>query len=156
MEPTPGSSSIFCARATSRSSTRGLAQEEEVAMIDHTGIGVADVGRSAAFYDAVLGALDLRRVMQLPENEGTDGIGYGVDYPIFWIDRFHPPSVSQHVAFAAKSRAEVESFHAAALRAGGTDNGAPGLREGGYPPGYYAAFVLDPDGHNIEAVFREA
>ena len=125
-------------------------------MIDHTGIGVADVGRSAAFYDAVLGALALRRVMQLPENEGTDGIGYGVDYPIFWIDRFHPPSVSQHVAFAAKSRAEVESFHAAALRAGGTDNGAPGLREGGYPPGYYAAFVLDPDGHNIEAVFREA
>ena len=87
-------------------------------MIDHTGIGVADVGRSAAFYDAVLGALDLRRVMQLPENEGTDGIGYGVDYPIFWIDRFHPHSVSQHVAFAAKSRAEVETFHAAALRAG--------------------------------------
>ena len=87
-------------------------------MIDHTGIGVADVGRSAAFYDAVLGSLDLRRVMQLPENEGTDGIGCGVDYPIFWIDRFHPPSVSQHVAFAAKSRAEVESFHAAGLRAG--------------------------------------
>jgi catechol 2,3-dioxygenase-like lactoylglutathione lyase family enzyme len=54
-------------------------------MIDHTGIGVTDVGRSAAFYDAVLGALDLRRVIQLPENEGTDGIGYGVDYPIFWI-----------------------------------------------------------------------
>ena len=52
-------------------------------MIDHTGIGVADVGRSAAFYDAVLGALDLRRVMQIPENEGTDGIGYGVDFPIF-------------------------------------------------------------------------
>jgi catechol 2,3-dioxygenase-like lactoylglutathione lyase family enzyme len=95
--------------------------QEEVAMIDHTGIGVADVGRSAAFYDAVLGALDLRRVMQLPESEGTDGIGYGVDYPIFWIDRFHPHSVSQHVAFAARSRVEVESFHAAALRAGDTD-----------------------------------
>ena len=98
----------------------------------------------------------LRRAVQLPEDEGTDGIGYGVDYPIFWIDRFHPHSVSQHVAFAAESRAEVESFHAAALRAGGTDNGAPGLREGAYPPGYYAAFVLDPDGNNIEAVFREA
>ena len=104
-------------------------------MIDHTGIGVADVGRSAAFYDAVLDTLDLRRVMQLPENEGTDGIGYGVDYPIFWIDRFHPHSVNQHVGFVARSRAEVESFHAAALRAGGTDNGAPGLREGATRPG---------------------
>ena len=128
----------------------------EVPMIDHTGIGVEDMGRSAAFYGAALGALGLRRAVQLPENEGTDGIGYGVDYPIFWIDRFHPHSVGQHVAFAAKSRAEVESFHVAASRAGGTDNGAPGLREGGYPPGYYAAFVLDPDGNNIEAVFREA
>jgi catechol 2,3-dioxygenase-like lactoylglutathione lyase family enzyme len=125
-------------------------------MIDHTGIGVADVGRSAAFYDAVLGALDLRRVMQLPENEGTDGIGYGVDYPIFWIDRFHPHSVSQHVAFAARSRAEVESFHAAALRAGAPTTEHRACARGGYPPGYYAAFVLDPDGNNIEAVFREA
>jgi predicted lactoylglutathione lyase len=59
------------------------------------------------------------------------------------------------VAFAAKSRADVDAFHAAALKVGGTDNGAPGLRAGGYPPGYYAAFVLDPDGNNIEAVFRE-
>jgi catechol 2,3-dioxygenase-like lactoylglutathione lyase family enzyme len=124
-------------------------------MIDHTGIGVEDTGRSAAFYDAALGALGLRRAIQLPENEGTDGIGYGVEYPVFWIDRFHPHSVRQHIAFAAKSRAEVESFHAAASRAGGTDNGPPGLRQG-YPPGYYAAFVLDPDGNNIEAVFREA
>ena len=125
-------------------------------MIDHTGIGVADVGRSAAFYDAVLGALDLGRVMQLAENEGTDAIGYGVDYQILWIDRFHLPSVSQHVAFAAKSRADVETYHAATFRAGATDNLAPGLREWGYPPKYYAAFVLDPDGHNREAVFREA
>jgi catechol 2,3-dioxygenase-like lactoylglutathione lyase family enzyme len=125
-------------------------------MIDHTGIGVQDMGRSAAFYDAALGALGLRRAIQLPENGGTDGIGYGVDYPVFWIDRFHPHLVKQHVAFAARSRAEVESFHAAASRAGGTDNGAPGVREGGYPHGYYAAFVLDPAGNNIEAVFREA
>ena len=102
-------------------------------MIDHTGIGVADVRRSAAFYDAVLGALDPRRVMQLPENEGTDGIGYGVDYPIFWIDRFHPHSVSQHVAFAARSRAEVESFHAAALRAGGHRQRSTGPARGGLP-----------------------
>lgn len=125
-------------------------------MIDHTGIGVADVARSAAFYDPVLGALGLRRVMQLPSGEGTDGIGYGVEYPVFWIDKFHPHGVKQHTAFAAKSRAEVDAFHAAAMKAGGTDNGAPGLRDTakGYPPGYYAAFVLDPDGNNMEAVFR--
>ncbi len=127
-------------------------------MIDHTGIGVADVARSAAFYDAVLSALGLHRVMQLPEDDGSDGVGYGVDYPVFWIDRFHPHSVRQHTAFAARSRADVDAFHAAALAAGGQDNGAPGLRAPalGYPPGYYAAFVLDPDGNNIEAVLREA
>ena len=126
-------------------------------MIDHTGIGVADVGRSAAFYDAALGALGLRRVMQLPESSGIDGIGYGVDYPIFWIDRFHPHGVKQHTAFAAKGRAEVDAFYTAAVKAGGSDNGPPGLRDtsSGYPPGYYAAFVIDPDGNNVEAVFRE-
>lgn len=125
-------------------------------MIDHTGIGVADVARSAAFYDPVLGALGLRRVMQLPSEDGSDAVGYGVDYPVFWIDKFHPHSVRQHTAFAAKSRAEVDAFHAAAMKAGGRDNGAPGLRDTaqGYPPGYYAAFVLDPDGNNMEAVFR--
>ena len=119
-------------------------------MIDHTGIGVADVSRSAVFYDMALKALGLRRVMQIPEDVGTDGIGYGVSFPIFWIDRFHPHSVRQHTAFAAKSRTEVDAFHAAALKAGGTDNGAPGPRRSNY----YAAFVLDPDGNNIEAVFR--
>jgi catechol 2,3-dioxygenase-like lactoylglutathione lyase family enzyme len=124
------------------------------AMIDHTGIGVANVGRSAAFYDAALAPLGLRRVMQLPPDEGTDGVGYGASYPVFWIDRFHPHSVRNHTAFTAKSRAEVDAFHRAAVAAGGTDNGAPGLRDG-YPPGYYCAFVLDPDGNNIEAVFRE-
>jgi catechol 2,3-dioxygenase-like lactoylglutathione lyase family enzyme len=125
-------------------------------MIDHTGIGVADVARSAAFYDAALSALGLRRLGQLPENDGADGVGYGVDYPVFWIDRFHPHGVEQHMAFAAKNRSEVDAFHAAALKAGGVDNGPPGLRNlaDGYPPGYYAAFVLDPDGNNIEAVFR--
>ena len=84
-------------------------------MIDHTGIGVAHVGRSAAFYDAALGALGLRRVIQLPENDGADGVGYGAEHPIFWIDRFHPHSVKQHTAFAAKSRAQVDAFYAAAL-----------------------------------------
>jgi catechol 2,3-dioxygenase-like lactoylglutathione lyase family enzyme len=119
-------------------------------MIDHTGIGVADVGRSVAFYDEALGALGLRRVMQMSEGVGTDGIGYGENYPVFWIDRHHPHSVKQHTAFAAKTKAQVDAFHAAALKAGGTDNGAPGLRQ----PHYYAAFVLDPDRNNIEAVYR--
>jgi len=127
-------------------------------MIDHTGIGVADVARSAAFYDAALTALGLRRVMQLPPDSGADAVGYGASHPVFWIDRFHPHSVKQHIAFVAASRAAVDGFHAAALQAGGTDNGVPGLRDIalGYPPGYYAAFVLDPDGNNIEAVFRGA
>ena len=126
-------------------------------MIDHTGIGVANVGRSAAFYDAVLGALGLRRVMQLPQNDGSDAVGYGIGYPVFWIDRFHPHGVKQHTAFAAKNRAQVDAFHAAAVKAGGTDNGPPALRntDQGYPAGYYAAFVLDPDGNNIEAVCRK-
>ncbi len=126
-------------------------------MIDHTGIGVADVSRSAAFYDAALSALGMRRVMQLPETDGTDAVGYGVDYPVFWIDRFHPHDTKQHTAFAARSRAEVNAFHAAALKAGGINNGPPGLRDTtrGYPSGYYAAFVLDPDGNNMEVVFRD-
>jgi catechol 2,3-dioxygenase-like lactoylglutathione lyase family enzyme len=122
----------------------------EDAMIDHTGIGVSDVKRSAAFYDAALGALGLRRVREMPNGVGTDGIAYGVDYPVFWIDRFHPHSVKQHTGFVAASRAHVEAFYAAALKAGGTDNGAPGMRF----DRYYAAFVLDPDGNNMEAVFR--
>jgi catechol 2,3-dioxygenase-like lactoylglutathione lyase family enzyme len=126
-------------------------------MLDHTGIGVADMTRSATFYDAALGALGMCRLMLMPEGEGSDGVGYGRDYPTFWIDRFHPHSTRQHTAFAARSRAEVDAFHVAALKSGGTDNGAPGLRDPstGYPPGYYAAFVQDPDGNNMEAVYRE-
>ena len=98
----------------------------------------------------------MRRVMQLPDGDGSDGVGYGVEYPVFWIDRFHPHGVKQHIAFVAKSRSAVDAFHAAALRAGGIDNGAPGMRAPlqGSSPAYYGAFVLDPDGNNIEAVFR--
>jgi catechol 2,3-dioxygenase-like lactoylglutathione lyase family enzyme len=94
--------------------------------------------------------------MQLPAKTGTDAVGYGVDHPVFWIDRFHPYGVKQHTAFVAESRAEVDAFHEAGLGAGGTDNGPPALRDTtrGSPPGYYAAFMLDPDGNNIEAVFR--
>ncbi|HWE46132.1 MAG TPA: VOC family protein [Caulobacteraceae bacterium] len=125
-------------------------------MIDHTGIGVADVARSSAFYDAALGAIGLKRVFEMPGEDGLVGVAWGVTFPIWWIDRFHPTG-RNHTAFAARSRAEVDAFHAEALKAGGTDNGAPGLRDTakGYPPGYYAAFVIDPEGNNIEAVFRE-
>jgi len=122
-------------------------------LIDHTGIGVSDVARSAAFYDAVLAALGINRVMQMPPDTGADGVAYGIDHPVFWIDRFHPHDARNHTAFAARSRDEVDAFHAAALANGGTDNGPPGLRPD-YTPSYYAAFVLDPDGNNMEAVFR--
>lgn len=94
-------------------------------MIDHTGIGVADMTRSAVFYDALLGALGLRRLMQLPESPGVDGISYGAEFPVFWIDRFHPAGQRHHTAFAARSRAEMQAFHVAGLAAGGTDNEAP-------------------------------
>lgn len=122
-------------------------------MIDHTGIGVADVSRSAAFYDSALAALGFRRVRQIPDGVDSDGVGYGTDYPVFWIDRFHRHSVRHHTAFVARSREEVDAFYKAAIAAGGTDNGAPGLRDH-YRPNYYAAFVLDPDGNNMEAVYR--
>lgn len=124
-------------------------------MIDHTGMGVSDIDQCGAFYDAALGALGMKRCAQLPPATGADAIGYGVDYPVFWIDRFHAARTRNHTAFSAKSRAEVDAFYKAALATGGLDNGPPGLRGGGYPPGYYAAFVIDPEGNNTEAVFRE-
>ena len=131
--------------------------------IDHTGIGVSDIERLASFYDSALAALGMNPIVSITttgdlatgEGDAIGGVGYGAAHPIFWIDIFHPSEVKQHTAFRALSRAEVDAFHAAAIEAGGKDNGAPGFRSGGYPPGYYAAFVIDPDGNNIEAVFRE-
>ena len=132
--------------------------------IDHTGIGVSNIGRSTKFYDAAFCALGLRAITHIsktfeiadsPNDSELGGVGYGATYPIFWIDVFHPHGAKQHTAFRARSREEVQAFHSAALSAGGQDNGGPGLRADGYPSGYYAAFVLDPDGNNIEAVFRE-
>lgn len=130
-------------------------------LIDHIGIGVADIHKSAKFYETALAPLGVKVVMRITrdfqrtDEDGPDlgGVAFGIDHPTYWIDVFHPHSVRQHTAFRAASRAQVEAFHAAALAAGGTDNGAPGLRA--YTPGYYAAFVLDPDGNNIEAVIRE-
>ena len=132
--------------------------------IDHTGIGMSNIGRSIAFYNAAPGALGLRAATRIARTfEITDstsdselgGVGYGATYPIFWIDFFHAHGANQHTAFRARNRQEVQDFHRAALFAGGRDNGRPGLRAGGYSPGSAAAFVLDPDSNNIEAVFRE-
>jgi catechol 2,3-dioxygenase-like lactoylglutathione lyase family enzyme len=133
--------------------------------IDHTGIGVSNITKAAMFYVAALGALGLKPVARITKTFAVargdndpelGGVGYGVSYPIFWIDVFHPHGTKQHTAFRARSRDEVEAFHRAGVSSGGQDNGGPGLRSGSYPLGYFAAFVLDPDGNNIEAVFRES
>ncbi|WP_424931088.1 VOC family protein [Amaricoccus macauensis] len=122
-------------------------------MIDHITFGVGDLSRSVAFYDMALTPLGFRRLCDLHEGEGG-GVrvcGYGAERPQFWLAEENATSGMMHVAFAALSREAVDVFHVAALAAGGSDNGAPGLRPR-YHSGYYAAFVLDPDGHNIEAV----
>ncbi len=114
--------------------------------LDHVTLKVADFARSAAFYDAALGPVGLTRLF----GDGEAFGGYGAERPFFWIGQ-GDPSGGTHVAFAVADRANVDAFYAAALAAGGRDNGAPGVRAH-YHPTYYGAFVLDPDGHNIEAV----
>lgn len=125
-------------------------------MLDHISIGVADFARAAAFYDAALGPLGYVRLFSMER-----GIGYGV--PGAKDEAFailpaagdaRAPGKGCHVAFAAPSRAAVDAFHAAALHAGGSDEGAPGLRPH-YGAGYYAAFVRDLDGYRVEAVRHE-
>ena len=122
-------------------------------MLDHITIGVSDFDRSTAFYDQALAPLGIRRLFDVPPDRsgGVAVTGYGDDQPRFWLAGEKTTSGLLHVAFLAKVRAEVDAFYAAAMGAGGTDNGAPGLRPQ-YHAHYYAAFVLDPDGHNIEAV----
>ncbi|HHZ08840.1 MAG TPA: VOC family protein [Rhizobiales bacterium] len=122
-------------------------------MIDHTGIPVSDPARAKAFYDAALGALGAKLLMTVPK-EFTGGkwvAGYGLGRPVFWLTESADTGPGRHYAFTASSRAEVDAFHAAALAAGGRDNGAPGLRPH-YHADYYGAFVFDPDGNNVEAV----
>jgi catechol 2,3-dioxygenase-like lactoylglutathione lyase family enzyme len=124
-------------------------------MIDHITFGVADFARSTAFYDQALAPLGISRLFDVP-TEHTGGVevtGYGDTRPWFWIAGADATRGKLHVAITAADRAAVDAFHAAALAAGGEDNGAPGLRPH-YDPDYYGAFVLDPDGHNIEAVCR--
>jgi len=122
-------------------------------MIDHAGIAVADWHKAKAFYDAALSPLGAKLLHMVPEafTGGAKVGGWGRDKPEFWLREGGEPGPGRHYAFAAASRAEVDAFHAAALAAGGRDNGAPGLRPH-YHAHYYGAFVLDPDGNNIEAV----
>lgn len=117
-------------------------------MLDHVSLKVSDVARSKAFYDAALKPLGVAMLM----SQGEIFAGYGSEgKPDFWIGAGGAPSLGAHVALTAKDRPSVDAFYRAAMAAGGRDNGGPGLRPE-YHPTYYAAFVLDPDGHNIEAV----
>ena len=127
-------------------------------MIDHTGVVVSDFEKSKRFYSAALAPIDIELLVEFPAavTGHTDVAGYGeAPKPEFWIARGRPNTPHLHVAFRVASRTLVDAFHRAALQAGGTDNGAPGLRLH-YHPNYYGAFVLDPDGHNVEVVCHEA
>jgi catechol 2,3-dioxygenase-like lactoylglutathione lyase family enzyme len=121
-------------------------------MIDHVSIAVRDLKVSARFYEPLLAALGMSKLRDWPDA----AIGYGKKYPEFWINRrADMPSVATdsgvHICLRAPSTQAVDAFHAAALAAGGTSDGAPGLRAH-YHENYYAAFIRDPDGNRIEAV----
>ncbi len=119
-------------------------------MLDHMGLPVSDFEASRNFYAAALAALGMEVVFE--GRLGTGTAAFGKDgRPSFGIRAGDAPNRPLHVAFAAADHAEVDAFHAAAVAAGGTDNGPPGPRPE-YHDRYYGAFVLDPDGHNIEAV----
>ncbi len=129
-----------------------------MAILDHITLVVSNYARSKTFYEMVLAPLGAKVVM-----EYGPACGFGPDgKPEFWIGTgpasFQKPEqlkivTPTHIAFAAKNRAEVDAFYQAAINAGGKDFGAPGVRKD-YHPNYYAAFILDPDGHNIEAVYH--
>jgi catechol 2,3-dioxygenase-like lactoylglutathione lyase family enzyme len=124
-------------------------------MIDHVSLGVKDLRRSRTFYDAVLRPLGLVRIVDFGDGRGSDYGAVpgssGVEFTITREAGEGLPSRGSHVCFRAPSREAVDAFHRAALAAGGRDDGAPGLRPQ-YHADYYGAFVLDPDGHRIEAV----
>jgi catechol 2,3-dioxygenase-like lactoylglutathione lyase family enzyme len=123
-------------------------------MLDHVTVGVSDLPRSRAFYEKALVPLGLDRTLTTDALPGAVLFGDGDAWP-FAISTAYPAGSPVHVALGAGSTEQVQAFHAAALAAGGTDHGAPGLRPQ-YSERYYGAFVLDPDGHNIEAVTRVA
>jgi catechol 2,3-dioxygenase-like lactoylglutathione lyase family enzyme len=127
-------------------------------MIDHIGFSVSDYARAKAFYSSALAPLGYALIMEVPAEKTETGYaaaGFGIGQkPDFWIAGEGRLERSVHIAITAKDRASVEAFYRAALSVGGKDNGAPGLRAH-YHPNYYGAFVLDPDGHNIEAVCHD-
>jgi catechol 2,3-dioxygenase-like lactoylglutathione lyase family enzyme len=119
------------------------------AMFDHVGLNVRDYAASRAFYEQALAPLGYSVAMAFDE---WKAVGFGTDAkPEFWVSEREPFGTGTHVAFTCDDHATVDAFHVAALAAGGRDNGPPGLREH-YHPTYYGAFVLDPDGNNVEAV----
>ena len=125
-------------------------------MLDHIGFSVAELKRSKTFYEKALAPLGIVKILELSAEQtgGSGHVGFGEDgKPYFWIGDNADGILrgALHVAFVAADRAAVDAFHRAALAAGGRDNGAPGLRAQSHPD-YYGAFVLDPDGHNVEAV----
>ena len=119
-------------------------------MFDHVSIGVADIARTKKFYDAALKPLGYTLL-----SDGESSLGYGEKVVSLWIGKAQRPVKADmesglHFCFVAKDRKAVDAFHAAALKAGGTDNGKPGVRAD-YSPKYYAAFAIDPDGYRVEA-----
>jgi len=126
-------------------------------MIDHIGIASTDFERSRAFYTQTLAPLGYALLMEVTAGQTGAGAhaGFGIaPKPEFWITEGPAMQTRVHVAFRAQSRAQVDAFYRAAIAAGARGNGAPGLRSH-YHPHYYGAFVLDPDGHNIEAVCHD-
>jgi catechol 2,3-dioxygenase-like lactoylglutathione lyase family enzyme len=122
--------------------------------VDHTSLSVSDFAKAKAFYAAALGPLGITVLMEFPKavTGSVDVAGLGSNgKPFFWLADAGKTSPRIHIAFVAGSRAEVDAFYKAAIAGGGKDNGAPGLRPM-YHPDYYGAFVLDADGHNVEAV----
>jgi catechol 2,3-dioxygenase-like lactoylglutathione lyase family enzyme len=125
-------------------------------MIDHVGTNTTDFARAQAFYDATLGALGYVRNSNMEwKDEGgvtRHACSYGTGRkPTLWLAEVGSPPTPRHIAFVAKDRSAVDAFHAAGLALGAKDNGPPGLREH-YHPNYYGAFLIDPDGNNVEAV----
>jgi len=123
-------------------------------MIDHLGLSVSDYEAAKAFYGKALAPLDYSLIMEVTEEQTghTAAAGFGAGgKPDFWIDGKGAMNKPVHVAILAKDRATVDAFYKAAMAAGGRDNGAPGVRPH-YHANYYGAFVINPDGHNIEAV----
>jgi catechol 2,3-dioxygenase-like lactoylglutathione lyase family enzyme len=123
-------------------------------MIDHVSIGVRNIAASKRFYDAVLQPLGYRCISDSPES-----LGYGADAPALWVsasERPVPPDAGSglHFCFSAPSRKAVDAFHTGGLACGGRDNGRPGLRPD-YGAGYYAAYLVDPDGYRLEAYFAQ-